>query len=629
MAENPSSATSPLPTLVEPPALIFQNSPQEKDRPQSVPSEVPVPAFLSTSPTGAGHDTSARETMVPGDGGGVWIAPQRGRGSQGDGKVAEAVVAGDAGGRGAGHAASTLYSMEDVLRHCLYGPRTNPLYSLPVWMRSLPDVMLRPQNSSIAAAPFSFSFCASPHMNRTRCGSHCLYHHRQRGGGEKSTNTNTTAANNFRSATPTSASCSCGGATLLVSEGEDPIHPLVVAPCWSRTPYPPLSSPHSSASRHCVRRIIQEQARRHEQSVVQEKVNRMRENLFAGMMLTHTMTSPRGGVEVAVGDKGSDGGASSLPRPPCGDGPVEVVAYSQYIQDGSEGACGDENGKKEGGRGMAMRRTITASPWSRMGETDHDCTLGLACPLPPVGVYDSGHRIEPIVVVEEGGKVAVVVLESRPGGIFPSPPRSERRTCRGRNSGRGGSQGWHGEREREKEGNRVGAGGAGGTAVLVRPLMEEVIAQRVLMSNSDQDDHHYYPSHQPQREELCLVQEGECSAYPRMRNIGGAEKYSCPGSSSSPAPLPPHHCSNDTAALSSSSSICSSFSVPRCTILHRPGTVRTFREWQRQEVIKRYVGGSAQEAMIDLQIDPRYRPPGHFLRRQHRIRQGKPCVIRV
>lgn len=45
------------------------------------------------------------------------------------------------------------------------------------------------------------------------------------------------------------------------------------------------------------------------------------------------------------------------------------------------------------------------------------------------------------------------------------------------------------------------------------------------------------------------------------------------------------------------------------------GAPARFREWRRQHAIQRAIGTTAQEALIDLKIDPRYRRPGEFVRR--------------
>lgn len=62
--------------------------------------------------------------------------------------------------------------------------------------------------------------------------------------------------------------------------------------------------------------------------------------------------------------------------------------------------------------------------------------------------------------------------------------------------------------------------------------------------------------------------------------------------------------------------------VERVHAPHKPALLPRGREWDRQRAIQNAVGPTAQEAIIDLQLDPRYRHPGEYVRwRRHRGQQ--------
>lgn len=212
-------------------------------------------------------------------------------------------------------------------------------------------------------------------------------------------------------------------------------------------------------------------------------------------------------------------------------------------------------------------------------------------------VRDSGHLLDPIVWIEGERAVGQMpsdasALESDPkaAGTDDHPQYDDRPTGEADRDGPPvAPQTW-------KEDERDRVWWPASVSVLVRPLMDEVLLQRVRWerdwSREEGKGENFLQS--------GVVAVG-CGSPPSV-----ATQWECGEGSTA----------NDALSSPSAPFIsCSMASFPPSG-----GSSRHYREWQRQEAIQRAVGKSAQEALIDLQVDQRYRQPGQFLRRQHRVR---------
>lgn len=436
------------------------------------------------------------------------------------------------------------WELDHLLRHYRYGPRTNPSYTFP--------------------SPFSFdSFpVSSLEYPLDALSSTSRPPTRQR-----PTPRHGRRISNVRQRKFPASSVS---PVVVIASGNDLAHPLVIAPSSfstttslsaspvSATPHPPPPSSHSSGSFARVHHWRRRWQYQRVQQAMKQHAQHLRAALFAGIVFVPP--SPMQEMPQPYQSESEDAGGLSL-RGRCGSAFVTTAGTP----------C----------NGVMTSMGTTAQEGEAMFSCNGSATAPSSCFYPltsssVAGVYDGGHFLEPLVVVQDKGEVLVQ---------WPPLSLLEWDKQDGMNGTGRGQEGW------------ASSSVAGSTAVLVRPLMREVIAQRWMEHRERIHD----PPH-PFRNEAVRIP--QCAVL-----------YSSPLPEEELAAGGVYNSLHATDA--SSSPVCIPPSPPFISFRSR----HPFREWQRQEAIQRAVGGTAQEALIDLQVDQRYRKPGQFLRRQHRLRQ--------
>lgn len=413
----------------------------------------------------------------------------------------------------------------DLLRQDLYGPRIHPRYTFPSSFSSSSLRLWRRTNRRRPPFPASDS----------------------------------------RRKEPSDSSFSSSPPSLLISKGDDVLHPLVVAPLAPHTPSS-LSSASYNRTKTLTRRL------RHQcyREAVKEQIEHLRHTFLHGVLLSSSSSSTP-----------THFSCSGFPSPPSSQ--EEDVHLSERNT-------------------TLLCSALPHFPTSSFSSLPDDAgsvstTRASASRFPTVArVHDTGHLLDPIVWMEGGSAVG---QKSSHDVVLECDWKQAGKKGETTDDDRPAEEPHHGGPQAEPLGWKEDEGAphvwSTSIAVLVRPLMEEVLLQRVLREKDLRREEI--------RDDMISEREGVPEGCPPLLSLVSPRQS---GEGSAP---------ND--ALSPSEPFVSRYIS---SFLPRSRSSHHYREWRRQEAIQRAVGKSAQEALIDLQVDQRYRQPGQFLRRQHRVR---------